>query len=117
MTKVLKITLHDPKVDFPRKTTNYDPHGGLIPTIFVVNKATFCLDGYTNEQFIEVLNEGEFQENSRVVAHNGSDYVFFTDKAKAVALLEECHTKFLEDDEASKEDYLQADADYEDGIL
>ena len=117
MTKVLKITLHDPKVDFPRKTTNYDPHGGLIPTIFVVNKYTHCLDGYTNEQFIEVLNEGEFQENSRVVAHNGSDYVFFDDKAKALVFLKECHDKLLEDEESSKEDYLQDDDDYEDGIL
>jgi len=110
MAKVINVNLTQEGSTLASMKTTVD-------TVWAVNKYECCLDGFDTQEFLKALNEGEFQENSRVVAHNGSDYVFFDDKAKALVCLKECHDKLLEDEESSKEDYLQDDDDYEDGIL
>jgi len=94
MSKVQTISLHDPAVDFPRKTTTYEPHSNKIATVFAVNKVECFVDSYTSEEFIKALNAGEFDPDFRV-AFNGSDFTFFEDKANALAFLQECHDKLL----------------------
>jgi len=100
MAKVINVNLTQEGSTLASMKTTVD-------TVWAVNKYECCLDGFDTQEFLKALNEGEF----------GSDYVFFDDKAKALVFLKECHDKLLEYEESSKEDYLQDDDDYEDGIL
>ena len=96
--KVQTITLHNPRYDFPRKTTTYDPHSRNIATVFVVNKIDAVFDSYTTEQFIKALNRKEFKSQ-----YDWQEFFFFTDKAKALTFQKECHKEVMEDENVDLE--------------
>ena len=79
---------------------NLNPEGSTLATmtttvdiIWAVHNEGTHMDGYDLEDFIKFLNEGKFDADFRVSETH--DYTFFTDKAKALAFMQESADKLL----------------------
>jgi len=79
---------------------NLNPKGSILATmsttvdvIWAVHNEGTHMDSYDLEDFISRLNDDQFSADHRVI--ETFDYTFFTDKAKALAFMQESFDKLL----------------------